>query len=66
MKEYDEYDIELINIIKNKFNMTKDEAINLILECQEDIARNMDCADEILMSTLGIEPDYLCQVLMFN
>ena len=53
----------VISILMNRDGIDRDEAVSLIKECREEIWENPDEADEIISDTLGLEPDYLMDIL---
>lgn len=62
--------ISIVNILVNRDNISKREAIKLIEETRDEIYEaiyNNDyvAPDEILMNNLGLEPDYLFDIISF-
>ena len=62
--------INIVNILVNRDNISKREAIKLIKETRDEIYEaiyNNDYVtpDEILMDNLGLEPDYLFDIISF-
>lgn len=55
----------VIRILEERDNMTQEDAKDLINETREMIIRNPEEADEIMAEQLGLEPDYLFDVLGF-
>lgn len=54
----------VIEILMKRDGLTKEEAKDLISETREEIMSNDPFeADDILMSNLGLEPDYLFEIL---
>lgn len=57
----------LIEILQNRDGLTKQEAKDLILQTREELLESDTCyADEIIMENLGLEPDYLMDILFFK
>lgn len=56
---------KVIDILVERDELTPDEAKDLIDETREMIIRNPDEADEIMLEQLGLEPDYIFDVLGF-
>lgn len=53
----------VVKILMERDDLTKDEALELINECkQELLTADPWEADDIIMSTLGLEPDYLFDI----
>lgn len=62
--------LNIVNILVNRDNISKREAIKLIKETRDEIYEaiyNNDYVtpDEILMDNLGLEPDYLFDIISF-
>ena len=62
--------ISIVDILVNRDNISKREAIKLIKETRDEIYEaiyNNDYVtpDEILMDNLGLEPDYLFDIISF-
>ena len=62
--------ISVVDILVNRDNISKREAIKLIKETRDEIYEaiyNNDYVtpDEILMDNLGLEPDYLFDIISF-
>ena len=55
----------VINILIERDNMTSSEAKDLIDETREMIIREPEDAEQIMAEQLGLEPDYLFDVLGF-
>lgn len=55
----------VIKILQERDNMSYDEANDLVSETRTMIIRNPEEADEIMCDQLGLEPDYLFDVLGF-
>lgn len=55
----------VINILMKRDNMTSSEAKDLIDETREMIIREPEDAEQIMAEQLGLEPDYLFDVLGF-
>ena len=55
----------VIKILQERDNMSYDEANDLVCETRTMIIRNPEEADEIMCDQLGLEPDYLFDVLGF-
>lgn len=57
----------LIEILQKRDGITKQEAKDLILQTREELINSDGCyADEIIMENLGLEPDYLMDILFFK
>ena len=58
---------EVIDILMKRDDMTREDAIELIKDCKEELLR---CdpfeADEVMLDMLGLEPDYLPDILYGN
>lgn len=55
-----------IKILMDRDNITFEEAKQLVVECRNallDENENLIWADEIIMDYLGLEPDYLYDIL---
>ena len=53
----------VVKILMERDGLTKEEALELIEECkQELLTADPWEADAIIMSTLGLEPDYLFDI----
>lgn len=62
--------LSIVNVLVNRDNISKREAIKLIEETRDEIYEaiyNNDYVtpDEILMNNLGLEPDYLFDIISF-
>ena len=62
--------LSVVDILVNRDNISKREAIKLIKETRDEIYEaiyNNDYVtpDEILMDNLGLEPDYLFDIISF-
>ena len=62
--------LSIVNVLVNRDNISKREAIKLIEETRDEIYEaiyNNDYVtpDEILMDNLGLEPDYLFDIISF-
>lgn len=55
--------MSVIDVLMKRDRLTKDEAVEIVREAKELILQNPDEADEIMMYDLGLEPDYLEEVL---
>ena len=55
----------VINILMERDNMTSSKAKDLIDETREMIIREPEDAEQIMAEQLGLEPDYLFDVLGF-
>ena len=58
----------VIKILMDRDNITESEARDMIAECRNDIYMAMDdgCPsdiDDIIMHDLGLEPDYLFDII---
>ena len=56
-------DNRAINILMRRDNLTESEAIAAIEECREIILADLDFADDVIMEMLGLEPDYIPDVM---
>ncbi len=54
---------KIINILISRDNMEYEDARALVIETRDEIISNPDLADEIIMDYLGLEPDYLEDLL---
>lgn len=57
---------DIINILMRRDNITKEEALNLIQEVKdmmEECDYDPEECEDIFMSELGLEPDYLPEFL---
>lgn len=54
----------VVEILMKRDNMTEQEAIDLVRETKEDLL-NSPCSDgaDIIMDNLGLEPDYIMDIL---
>lgn len=54
----------VVKILMERDNMTEQEAIDLVRETKEDLL-NSPCSDgeDIIMDNLGLEPDYIMDIL---
>lgn len=62
--------ISVVDILVNRDNISKREAIKLIEETRDEIYEaiydnDYVTPDEILMNNLGLEPDYLFDIISF-
>lgn len=62
--------ISIVDILVNRDNISKREAIKLIEETRDEIYEaiydnDYVTPDEILMDNLGLEPDYLFDIISF-
>lgn len=55
--------MSVIDVLMKRDRLTMDEAVEIVREAKELILQNPDEADEIMMYDLGLEPDYLEEVL---
>jgi hypothetical protein len=54
----------VINILMNRDGMTRDEARELVIETREMLlSADVWEADEIIADQLGLEPDYIMDIL---
>lgn len=54
----------VINILMNRDGMTRDEARELVIETRELLlSADVWEADEIIADQLGLEPDYIMDIL---
>ena len=60
----------IISVLMRRDDITREEAIDLIEETQEEIFEAIECGEgydtieDILACNLGLEPDYLIEFLM--
>ncbi len=59
---------KVVEILIERDKMIKDEAVRLLIETREEIyeamdAGEIDCVEDILMDNLGLEMDYLFDIL---
>ena len=55
--------MSVIDVLMKRDRLTRNEAVEIVREAKELILQNPDEADEIMMYDLGLEPDYLMEVL---
>lgn len=55
----------VIDILMKRDGMEYEDARNLIKETQDEIISNPNEADEIIQNYLGLEPDYLEDILFY-
>lgn len=60
----------IVEILMTRDGMTKEEAINTIKDCREEMEYEIECgnyfmAEEVFESYLGLEPDYMMQMFGF-
>ena len=58
----------LIELLMRRDNISRNEAIEILFTCKEDLERAVDDGnynevDYIIMNDLGLEPDYLFDIL---
>lgn len=58
----------LIELLMRRDNISRNEAIEMLFTCKEDLERAVDDGnynevDDIIMDDLGLEPDYLFDIL---
>ena len=54
----------VVKILMERDGMTEQESIDLVRETKEKLLRNGGCyADEIIMENLGLESDYIMDIL---
>ena len=58
----------LIELLMRRDNISRNEAIEMLFTCKEDLERAVDDGnynevDYIIMDDLGLEPDYLFDIL---
>ena len=58
----------LIELLMRRDNISHNEAIRMLFTCKEDLERavdegNYNEVDDIIMDDLGLEPDYLFDIL---
>lgn len=56
--------MDIVTILMERDGITESEAKDLIRETKEEML--LSCSDEILMENLGLEPDYVMDVLLFD
>jgi hypothetical protein len=57
----------VVKILMKRDNMTEQEATNLVRETKEELM-DSPCSDgaDIIMDNLGLEPDYIMDILEIN
>ena len=58
----------LVELLMRRDHFTREEAIEMLFTCKEDLERavsdgNYSEVDDIIMDDLGLEPDYLFDIL---
>ena len=58
----------LVELLMRRDNLTREEAIEMLFTCKEDLERavsdgSYNEVDDIIMDDLGLEPDYLFDIL---
>lgn len=58
----------LVELLMRRDHLTHEEAIEMLFTCKEDLERavsdgNYSEVDDIIMDDLGLEPDYLFDIL---
>ena len=54
----------VVKILMERDGMTEQEAIDLVKETKEELLCNGSCyVDDIIMGNLGLEPDYIMDIL---
>ena len=58
----------LVELLMRRDHITRGEAIEMLFTCKEDLERavsdgNYNDVDDIIMDDLGLEPDYLFDIL---
>lgn len=53
----------IVQILMERDKMTQEEAEQLCSETAEEVLANIDSAEEVMMEMLGLEPDYLEDLL---
>lgn len=57
---------EIVKLVMDSMDYTSEEAIEAILNCQELL---LECepaeGDDIIMEELGLEPDYITDIIFF-
>lgn len=58
----------LVELLMRRDHLTREEAIEMLFTCKEDLERavsdgNYGDVDDIIMDDLGLEPDYLFDIL---
>ena len=53
----------VVKILMKRDGMTKEDAVALVEETSEEIMMNPDEAEEIMMNNLGLEMDYIFDIL---
>ena len=57
---------EIISILMTRDGISKDDAIKAIEECRRMMLDAIECGDdpeEVLIDYLGLEPDYMFEIL---
>lgn len=54
----------VVKILMERDGMTEQESIDLVKETKEELLHNGGCyVDEIILENLGLEPDYIMDIL---
>lgn len=58
----------LVELLMRRDHLTREEATEMLFTCKEDLERavsdgNYNDVDDIIMDDLGLEPDYLFDIL---
>lgn len=54
----------VVKILMERDGMTEREAVDLVKEIKEELLYNDGwCSDDIIMENLGLEPDYIMDIL---
>lgn len=49
----------VVKILMERDNMSEDDAMELVQDVADEMAQSLDRAEDILLEELGLEPDYL-------
>ena len=57
----------VVKILMERDGMEEQEAIDLVRETKEDLLSRGGCyADDVILENLGLEPDYLMDILLIK
>lgn len=57
---------KVVEILMRRDELTEDEAMDLVEETRDAIIGDPDCAEEIIEDYLGLEMDYIFDILEFE
>lgn len=60
--------IDIVELLMRRDHISREEAVEMLFTCREDINRAVEEGrysevDDIIMNDLGLEPDYLYDIL---